>query len=108
MTLSTDQAASYQRDGYLLPGRAGFAPGRVAEPKKICEEHLAEAQARGERGDSGELDMPHARDPRLLEFLLADELLDLVEPVIGPDIGLFASAFLSKEAYSERATPWHE
>jgi ectoine hydroxylase-related dioxygenase (phytanoyl-CoA dioxygenase family) len=106
--LSTDQVETYERDGYLLPGQPAFGPERFAELKKIFEEHLAGAQARGERGDSGELDMPHTRDPRLLEFLLADELLDAVEPLVGPDIGLFASAFLSKEPHTGRATPWHE
>jgi ectoine hydroxylase-related dioxygenase (phytanoyl-CoA dioxygenase family) len=108
MGLSAEQVASYRRDGYLLPRRQALAPARFAALKEIFEEHLAQAQARGERGDSGELDMPHARDPRLLEILLADELLDVVQPLIGPDIGLFASAFLSKEPRTGRATPWHE
>jgi hypothetical protein len=108
MTLTTDQVASYQRDGYLLPGQQAFPAERFAELQKVFEEHLAQVQARGKRGDSGELDMPHARDARLLEHLLADELLDVVEPLVGPDIGLFASAFLSKEPRTGRATPWHE
>lgn len=108
MRLSTDDVARYRRDGYLLPGRPAFAPERFAALVQIFEDHLARAEARGGRGDSGELDMPHARDPRLLELLLADELLDVVEPLVGPDIGLFASAFLSKEPHTGRATPWHE
>ena len=45
---------------------------------------------------------------RLLEFLLSPEVLDLVEPVIGPDIGLWSSHFISKAAGVGRATPWHE
>lgn len=108
MTLTTAQVASYQRDGYLLPGRQAFPPDRFAALVAVFEEHLTRARELGERGDSGELDMPHVRDPRLLEFLLADELLDVVEPLVGPDIGLFASAFLSKEPHTGRATPWHE
>ncbi len=98
----------YLLEGYLLPRRKAFDEARFGRLKEIFEEHLADAQAHGARGDSGELDMPHTRDPRLLEFLLADELLDTVEPLIGPDIGLFASAFLSKEPFTGRATPWHE
>jgi ectoine hydroxylase-related dioxygenase (phytanoyl-CoA dioxygenase family) len=94
----------YQTDGYLLPGRALFEDADFRRLKAIFEEHLAGAS----RGDSGELDMPHTRDPRLLEFLLSQEILDVVEPLIGPDIGLFASAFLSKEPFTGRATPWHE
>lgn len=108
MTLTPQQVESYHANGFLLPARPVLAPERFARLKEIFEEHLADAQARGQRGDSGELDMPHVRDPRLLEFLLSDEILDYVEPLIGSDIGLFASAFLSKEPRTGRATPWHE
>lgn len=100
--------AAYHAGGYLLPGRQALPHDGFTRLKDIFEEHLADAQARGERGDSGELDMPHARDPRLLEFLLADEILDVIEALLGPDLGLFASAFLSKEPFTGRATPWHE
>jgi ectoine hydroxylase-related dioxygenase (phytanoyl-CoA dioxygenase family) len=108
MSLSAAQVAQFHRDGYVLYRQPVLPEPAFARLKALFEEHLAEAATHGGRGDSGELDMPHQRDPRLLEFLLADELLDLVEPVIGPDIGLFASAFLSKEPRSGRATPWHE
>jgi len=43
-----------------------------------------------------------------LEFLLSDEVLDLVEPITGPDIVLFSSHFICKDPYTGRATPWHE
>ncbi|GAA4696717.1 phytanoyl-CoA dioxygenase family protein [Phytohabitans rumicis] len=102
--LTADQIDQFAADGYVLHRQPVLPAEAFGRLKGIFEEHLAGAS----RGDSGELDMPHQRDPRLLDFLLADEVLDLVEPVIGPDIGLFASAFLSKEPYSGRATPWHE
>jgi hypothetical protein len=106
--LTTDQVAQFRRDGYVLYRRPVLSEPAFARLTALFEEHLAAAAAQGGRGDGGELDMPHQRDRRLLEFLLGDELLDLVEPLIGPDIGLFASAFLSKEPRSGRATPWHE
>ena len=37
-----------------------------------------------------------------------DEVLDVVEPLIGPNIGLWSSHFISKEPLVGRATPWHE
>lgn len=72
--------------------------------RSIFEEHLAD------RGDtlSDELDTPHFRDPRLLEFLLCDEVADLLEPIIGPNIALFSSHFICKDPFVGRATPWHE
>jgi ectoine hydroxylase-related dioxygenase (phytanoyl-CoA dioxygenase family) len=106
--LTGEEVAQFHRDGYVLFRQPVLPDPAFARLTALFEEHLAEAAEHGGRGDSGELDMPHQRDPRLLEFLLADEVLDLVEPVIGPDIGLFASAFLSKEPHRGRATPWHE
>jgi ectoine hydroxylase-related dioxygenase (phytanoyl-CoA dioxygenase family) len=35
-------------------------------------------------------------------------VLDLVEPVIGPDIALWSSHFLSKDPFTGKPTPWHE
>jgi ectoine hydroxylase-related dioxygenase (phytanoyl-CoA dioxygenase family) len=102
--LSPDDVAFYHDNGYLLYRKPVFAEDRFARLKAIFEEHF---QARGEtRGD--DLHVPHFHDPRLLEFLLADEVLDLVEPLIGPDIALFSSHFIAKEPLIGRATPWHE
>lgn len=102
--LTTEEVAFYADHGYLLPRRQVFAPDRFAQLVSIFEEHLAD------KGDklSDELDTPHFRDPRLLGFLLADEVLDLIEPLIGPDIALWSSHFLSKDPFSGQPTPWHE
>jgi ectoine hydroxylase-related dioxygenase (phytanoyl-CoA dioxygenase family) len=94
----------YRANGYILNHRQVFSPEKFARLNALFEEQLAL------KGDmlSDELDTPHFRDKRLLEFLLADEVLDLVEPFIGPNIGLFSSHFISKDPYKGRATPWHE
>lgn len=101
----TSQAVEfYRQNGYFLYHQPVFSPEKFSRLEKIFEEHLAE------KGSllSDELDTPHFRDPRLLEFLLSDEPLDLVEPIIGPNIGLWSSHFISKDPYTGRATPWHE
>jgi ectoine hydroxylase-related dioxygenase (phytanoyl-CoA dioxygenase family) len=103
-TLTADDVTFYRREGYLLPGIQLFSPERHAQLKEIFEEHLAD---KGEKL-SDELDTPHFRDPRLLDFLLSDEVLDVVEPIIGSNIALWTSHFISKDPYSGRATPWHE
>lgn len=102
--LSPADVAFYRDNGYLLYRKPVFSADRFERLKTIFEEHF---DARGDtRGD--ELHVPHFRDERLLEFLLADEVLDLVEPLIGPDIALFSSHFIAKEPLIGRATPWHE
>lgn len=95
---------NFRTNGYLLHKEQLFSPEKMDRLGAIFEEHLAD------KGDklSDELDTPHFRDPRLLEFLLSDEVLDLVEPLVGPDIALWTSHFISKEPFTGRATPWHE
>lgn len=99
--LTAEQAAQYARDGYVLYHQPVFAPDRFARLKAIFEEDLTQY---GEEG----LDVIHFKDARLLEFLLSDEVLDLVEPIIGPNIGLWSSHFISKPPRTGKATPWHE
>ena len=95
---------SFRTNGYLLPKQQLFPAEKLDRLNGIFEEHLAEKGSKL----SDELDTPHFRDPRLLEFLLSDEVLDLVEPLVGPDIALWTSHFISKEPFTGRATPWHE
>ena len=99
--LTPDQIAQYGRDGYTLNHKPVFDADKFARLKAIFEEDL-------KTYSEGELDMIHTRDARLLEFLLSPEILDLIEPVVGPNIGLWASHFISKEPFTGKATPWHE
>ena len=94
----------YEQNGYLLTGRPLFSEKMFANLFALFEEHLAN------RGDlrPDELDVPHLKDARLFDFLLADEVLDVVERLIGPDIGLWSSHFISKEPKIGNLTPWHE
>ncbi len=98
--LTPEQVAHYGREGYLLYHQPVFAQEKFEQLRAIFEEDL------GRYGDEN-LDTIHFRDARLLPFLLSGEVLDLVEPVVGPDIGLWSSHFISK-APRGKATPWHE
>lgn len=102
--LTPQDVERYHKNGYLLYKKQVFNQEMLDELTGIFEEHLAE------KGNklSDELDTPHFRDERLLKFLLSDEVLDLVEPIIGPNIGLWSSHFICKDPLQGRATPWHE
>src|SRR5690349_6113549 len=102
--LSPEDVAFYRQNGYFLYHQPVFSPDKLARLTTIFEEHLADKGSKL----SDELDTPHFRDPRLLEFLLSDEVLDIVEPVLGPNIALWSSHFICKDPYVGRATPWHE
>jgi chlorinating enzyme len=99
--LTPDQVDKYNKDGYVLYHQQLFSADKFARLRDIFEEDLAQY------GDEN-LDTIHFRDARLLEFLLSDEVLDLVEPVVGPNIGLWSSHFISKAPKVGKATPWHE
>ncbi len=103
-TLTPEQILFFQEQGYALSHQPLFAPEKFAELQAIFEEQLALKGAKL----SDELDTPHFRNERLLTFLLSDEVLDLVEPLIGPNIALWSSHFICKDPYTGRATPWHE
>jgi ectoine hydroxylase-related dioxygenase (phytanoyl-CoA dioxygenase family) len=103
-TLTDADVAFFRENGYLLPGRRLFTEDRLSRLEAIFNEHLAD------KGDklSDELDTPHYRDERLLDHLLSDEVLDWIEPLVGPNIALWSSHFISKDPFTGRATPWHE
>lgn len=104
MGLNQQQLEAYRETGYHLYKEPLFSEQKLAGLQQIFEEHL---EQKG-RKLSDELDTPHWRDERLLEYLLSDEVLDLVEPIVGPNIVLWSSHFICKDPYIGRATPWHE
>jgi Phytanoyl-CoA dioxygenase (PhyH) len=102
--LTTEDVEFFRTQGYLLPHQQLFSEDKLARLEGIFNEHLAD------KGDklSDELDTPHYRDDRLLDFLLSDEVLDTVEALTGPNIALWSSHFISKDPFTGRETPWHE
>lgn len=102
--LTRHELEFYRENGYFIYKKPLFSDEKMSLLTRIFEEHLAEKGSKL----SDELDTPHFRDPRLLEFLLSDEALDLVESIIGPDIIMWTSHFICKDPYKGRMTPWHE
>jgi hypothetical protein len=102
--LQQPQVDAYWEQGYHLHKQQLFDAVSLQAITGIFEEHLDQKGAKL----SDELDTPHFRDPRLLDYLLSPQVLDLVEDLIGPDIGLFSSHFICKDPLVGRRTPWHE
>ena len=94
---------NYREHGYCLQHGPLLQNLRFEHLCELFEEHL---RHRGERR-SDELDVPHFHDQRLLDFLFDDDVLNVVEDVIGPDIGLWSSHFISKEPRIGRPSAWH-
>ncbi|HEY3874936.1 MAG TPA: phytanoyl-CoA dioxygenase family protein [Candidatus Kapabacteria bacterium] len=103
--LDSNEIAFYNAKGYLLYRKPVLHQSKFQALKEHFEGKLSllPADVRPEQ-----MDVPHFTDIKLFDWLFADEILDLVEPIIGPDIALFSSHFISKPAGSGKRVPWHE
>lgn len=103
--LSDTQLQTYQREGYLIYTDNVFPPAKFDALKGYFEGLLDNLVA-DQRPEA--MDVPHFTHPALFEWLFADEVLDLVEPILGPDIVLWSSHFICKPKGDGRRVPWHE
>lgn len=103
--LTETQVADYRREGYLLYHQP-VLPAKKFAGLKACFENLLAKLPGDVRPES--MDVPHFVHPELFEWLFADEVLDLVEPILGPDITLFSSHFICKPKGNGKRVPWHE
>lgn len=103
--LSDAQVTHFRREGYILYQDQVFG----AEQFRGLSEHFEHLLANLPEGARPEhMDVPHFVDTGLFRWLLDDAVLDLVEPLIGPDIALFSSHFICKPAGDGKRVPWHE
>jgi len=103
--LSRDQVDFYRTEGYLKLSDPVLPPRKFEALKTHFEQKLARL-ASDVRPEA--MDVPHFTDPKLFEWLFADEVLDLIEPIVGPDIALFSSHFICKPRGNGKRVPWHE
>ncbi len=108
LRLKNEQVNLYREQGYLLVDQPLFSAERFSALKEHCESRMASwTEALGRPLEV--IDRSHFIDPKLNEWLLADEVLDLVEPLIGPDIALFASSFINKlPGAGKNTVAWHD
>ncbi len=105
--LTPEQVAFFQANGYLNFHQPVFTPERFRQLQEHFEGLLTRWQTWNQRSPE-HMDVPHFADPGLFRWLLADEALDIVEPLIGPDIALWSSHFICKPPRVGKRVPWHE
>ena len=103
--LMDQQVQFYRREGYLIYDGSVFPDGKFQKLRAHFDDKLERLppEVRPEA-----MDVPHFTDTALFEWLLADEVLDLIEPIIGPNIALWSSHFICKPKGDGRRVPWHE
>ncbi|MBX3112603.1 MAG: phytanoyl-CoA dioxygenase family protein [Fimbriimonadaceae bacterium] len=103
--LTPGEVAQYNEDGYLVFRRPVLAPDRFEALRQYFDKILGELDA-DERPES--MDVPHFMYPDLFAWAFDDDVLDLVEPILGPDLALFSTHFICKPKGNGKRVPWHE
>ena len=112
----------YRERGYLVK-RALFSPARTADLSREIEA-LHEKMARQTPENvhlAWEQDLGPDKAPRIRQLMNSekvspiidamshsDEILDVIQALIGPDIYLFHSKLMMKAAHDGSFTPWHQ
>ncbi len=106
--LSAQNIEDYNRDGYIILKGPVIDAATFDAIRSFSEDAFA-ALPVDESGESRQLiNCPHWEHPCVFEWLLDSALLDIIESLIGPNIGLFASHFLRKPPGTGKRVPWHE
>jgi hypothetical protein len=99
------QIRDYRDNGYLIFREPVLRAERFAGLKSYFERLLAELPA-ATRPEA--MDVPHFMHPQLLDWAFDADILDIVAPIVGPDIALFSTHFICKPKGNGRRVPWHE
>ncbi|MED5473729.1 MAG: phytanoyl-CoA dioxygenase family protein [Pseudomonadota bacterium] len=100
--LNNLQIEQYFEDGYVIPDFQ--LPGKTIQA--IQKRHEALLEKYPEFRDYCPAVLQY--DEGFADFCRNDEILDMVEQLIGPDIALWNSSFFAKPAKNGKATPWHQ
>ena len=103
--LNAQEVAQYSNDGYFLFNQPVLPADRFQSLKNYFEGILTDLPA-DERPEA--MDVPHFMHPELLKYALDENILALVEPIVGPDIALFSTHFICKPKGNGKRVPWHE
>jgi chlorinating enzyme len=103
--LTAEQVETYRREGYLIYKQPVLPEDKFNALRAYFDKLLADLPA-SERPEA--MDVPHFMNPELNKWAMDDAILDLVEPITGPDIALFSTHFICKPKGNGKRVPWHE
>lgn len=103
--LTLGEVEEFTTEGYLIFCQPVFCP-ETFQGLKSCFESILSARPAELRPEA--MDVPHFMHPELLEWAMHSAVLDIVEPILGPDLALFSTHFICKPAGTGKRVPWHE
>ena len=103
--LTPEQVKAFRNEGYLIYNKPVLPMAKFDGLKNCFEKILSDLPA---ETLPEAMDVPHFMYPELFEWAFDKHILDLVEPIIGPDIALFSTHFICKPKGNGKRVPWHE
>ncbi|MBT8433936.1 MAG: phytanoyl-CoA dioxygenase family protein, partial [Gammaproteobacteria bacterium] len=116
MPLTDQEIDTYHRDGLVIPSQYRVPEVTLARINELYQ-NLLEANSDNPDFSADFILGPHLDasgtygvkgDPEWLEFTRIEEILDMVEQLIGGDFILWGVTIFGKPAFSGKATPWHQ
>ncbi len=104
-TLTREQSAAFNRDGYVKPLRIFDGP-EIADIRAYFDELLARTLAAG--GDSYSISTAHLRYGRVYDLLTHQRIVACVKDLLGGDVIGWGSHFFCKMPGDGKRVSWHQ
>ena len=104
-TLTAEQVAAFNRDGYLKGIRI-FSPQEMAGIREYFDELLARTLAAG--GDSYSISTAHLRYGRVYDLLTQPRIVACVQDLLGENVVAWGSHFFCKMPGDGKRVSWHQ
>lgn len=102
MALSDAEYLTYKQNGYIGVERQLFSPEDFERLKKLTIETHHKANP-----NTICLTNLFNYNPLFLKWAASPEIMKVIEPILGPDIGLFATTMFYKKANTQDDVDWH-
>jgi len=104
-TLTKEQIAAFNRDGYLK-GLCIFSRDEIDEIRRYFDELLAKTLASG--GDSYSISTAHLRYGRVYDILTDSRIVSRIKDLLGEDVIAWGSHFFCKMPGDGKRVSWHQ
>jgi non-heme Fe2+,alpha-ketoglutarate-dependent halogenase len=104
-TLTIEQIARFNRDGYLKPFRI-FNDAEIADLRGYFDRLLAKYVAEGK--DSYSISSAHLRHGRVWDVLTHPRIVRIVSDLLGPSVVAWGSHFFCKMPGDGKTVSWHQ
>ena len=104
-TLTAEQVAAFNRDGYLKGIRI-FSEEEIAGIRRYFDDLLAQTLAAG--GDSYSISTAHLRYGRVYDLLTDRRIVGCVKDLLGEDVIAWGSHFFCKMPGDGKRVSWHQ